>query len=468
MSCKFTCLAIDMGAGSIRGILGRFDNKLTLSEVFRFDNKIIEKDGFERWNLDAIHKGISEGVRKALEVEAGKIDSIAADSWGVDFVLLGGDGLPIEYPVSYRDNRTIGMPEKWVSEFMSKSETFRLSGINFYPFNTLFQLLAMKDAPVWKNTEKALFMSNYVNYYLGGEAVNELSLASTSQIVNIATLDFDKSMAQKLNLNVSLFGKLKERGCVIGKLKPEFGVGNDVKICAVQSHDTASAIESVPAKNQHFAFISTGTWCIVGMISEKAVTSDVALEKGITNEVSSRGKIKVSKNIMGLWLVQKLREVLMPDVPFGEIDKMAMECNYSGMLIDPDDSRLYNPDNMRDVFDILVAESGNRKFSSDAEYFRCAYESLAVSFKSTIEVLEKMHGSKLETVHIIGGGAQSSVLCQLTANATGLPVVAGPVEGAAIGNILWQARACGYINSDAEAADWVNRSFDVRLYNPKV
>jgi rhamnulokinase len=462
---KFTCLAIDMGAGSIRGMLGKFDEKLILTEVFRFDNKIIEKDGHERWDLNAIHKGITTGVQKALK-ENPDIESIAVDSWGVDFVLIGTGGEPLEFPVAYRDSRTNGMQEKWTSEFFSKEETFRRTGINFYPFNSLFQLLSMKGDPIWEKTDKLLFTANYIAYFLSGQAVNELSLSSTSQLMDVNKKDWDTEILDKLGISPCIFGKPMECGNIIGNLKPEFG-NQQVKICLAPSHDTASAIEAIPNETDNFVYIATGTWCIMGMPSETPVTAEIALNGGITNEINTSKKIKVNNNIMGLWLIQKLREVLTPGLPYGEVDKLAAEAK-TKVLINPNDASLYNPENMQTAIDRLIEQQGLPLPTSAGEYFRIAYESLAQSFKQNLDVLVELRGKTFEALHIICGGAQSKMLCQLTANATQLPVYAGPIEGAAIGNMLWQARAMGVFDSESEITKLVKQSFDVKTFLPKI
>jgi len=462
---KFSCLAIDMGAGSIRAMLGVFDQKITISELFRFDNSIVEQNGYERWNLDAIHQGIATCVKKALDSDTPP-SSISVDSWGVDFVLLGHDGKPLGWPIAYRDKRTHGMQEKWDEGYLSKQETFNKTGINYYPFNTLFQLLAMKNHPIWERTDRLLFSANYILYHLSGVAVNELSLSSTSQLLNIGTMDWDQEILSHLGITERLLGKPVECGQIIGKLKPCFNK-NTIDICLVPSHDTAAAIEAIPVKTENYAYISTGTWCIAGMPSDKPITSNLALEAGITNEVSTCHKIKINKNIMGLWLIQKLREVLMPGVGYDKIDLLARNCEWNGVTIDPNNSHFYNPVNMHLAFDQVLEEQGATKFKSAAEYFRCAYESLAKSFYKTLKIMEHLRGKPFEVIHVLGGGAQSELLCQLTANHSRIPVIAGPVEGAAIGNMIWQARAHDFFDSEKEVSDWISRSFQVKTYLPK-
>lgn len=463
---NFSCLAIDMGAGSIRGILGEFGETLKITEVFRFDNQITYRNGHDRWDLPFIENNLREGIKQALKMNPGTIKSIAVDSWGVDFVLIGKDGTPLGLPVAYRDKRTNGMQEKWVSEYLSDEETFTSTGINFYPFNTLFQLLAMKNEPIWGKTDKLLFTANYISYFLSGKAVNELSLSSTSQLLNINTMNWDSFILDKLNICPSILGVPLECGQVMGNLKPEFG-DEEVAISLVASHDTASAIEAIPAETDNYAYIATGTWCIVGMPSKLPITNKLAFETGITNEVNTHGKIKVSKNIMGLWLIQKLREVLMPGVHYDKIDQMASQVPAGIATIDPNDQSLYNPENMHVAFDLLIDQLGKPRFKHPGEYFRCAYESLAKSIKETIEVLQIMRGKPFEVVHLIGGGVKSPFLCQLLANALQLPVIAGPEEGAAVGNLIGQARACEFFQTENEIAPYIKKSFGVKVYQPQ-
>jgi rhamnulokinase len=464
---QFSCLAIDMGAGSIRIMLGEFSDELVLNEVHRFTNEIIVEDGHERWDLDRITKEIRKGLKKALKISAFPIKSVAVDSWGVDHVLLNDNLKPSANPVAYRDKRTNNMQEKWVNEFLSGKETFIRSGINFYPFNTLFQFLSVEDKAEFAEVRAIMFMANYIAFYLSGALNNELSLCSTSQLINIETNTWDNLILEKLDLMPDKFPEPQLCGTVIGKVKPEFEL-RDVNVCLVPSHDTASAIEAIPATTDNYAYISTGTWCIMGMKSKVPITNELAFNEGITNEITTPGNIKVHKNSMGLWLIQKLKDELFPGLSYGELEQQISDFESTGITIDPNDKRLYNPESMKQAFDELLTEGDHQPFENPLEYFWCAYESLAESFKEILDVLINLRNRKFDCLQMLGGGIQSELLCQLSANAIGLEVHAGPVEGATIGNMLWQSVAMGYYSSIEEAHKIVEKSFEIKTYYPAI
>lgn len=462
---KSAYIAIDMGAGSIRIILGKLSDKLSIQEIHRLDNEPLNINNQLHWDLDKIESGISYGIKKALEVSDTEVQSISTDSWGVDFVLLGNNGIPLEFPVSYRDSRTEGMVDLW-ENIMPKKETFNRTGINFYPFNTLFQILSIKDTEIFQSAQKILFTACYINYFLGGKPVNELSLSSTSQMLNTQSKDWDEKILNKLNLTSDKLGKPIKAGTIIGNLKENFGNPN-VRIALSPGHDSASALVALPAENNNFAFLSTGTWCVMGTESNVPFTSELALDNGITNEMTADGKFRPLKNIMGLWLIQRLRKSINPNLSYTEIEEMCQEINTSEYRVDTDNPLFYNPDNMVEAFDIALYNKYQIKLKSPAEYFSCAYNSLAHSFANNLKILEKLRGKQFDAIHMTGGGCQSKILCQLTANKTKLPVHAGPVEGASLGNILYQAIACNQIKSIDEARLIVKNSVEVKSYSPQ-
>jgi rhamnulokinase len=433
----FSCLAVDMGAASIRIVQGIFTDKLVLNEIYRFENHIEWIDGAERWNLGKIVEGITTGIVKAFDQSNVPIESIGVDSWGVDFVLLGKDGTPLEDAISYRDKRTIGMKEKW-NESFSLENTFKKTGINYNIFNTLYQLLSLKGSRQLHETRRILFMADYINYLLSGKAVNELTLSATSQMVNYQSADFDPIILSFLDIQ-SLFGKPVLPGRKLGRLK-NFEL-NNTEVIVVAGHDTACAVAAIPFTNDNAAFISTGTWCIVGMLSDQPLISHKAFELGITNEVTADGKFRPSKNLIGLWLVQQLRVAFGSHNSFSEIEELVSNTPQSAFRIDTSDEGFYNPLNMKVAFDNYFETHFSTKLNSEAEYYRCAYDSLVDSFRKTLTDFEIIRGDKFETIHIIGGGSRSNLLCQLTANVTGKKIIAGPVEAAVIGNLLIQAKA---------------------------
>jgi rhamnulokinase len=315
---QYSCLAIDMGAGSIRIVQGIFGEKLTLHEVYRFDNKIEFNNGHDRWNIEKITSEIIFGINKALKESEIKISSIGIDSWGVDFVLVGKNGKPVEDPISYRDSRTEGMKELW-EQFMSQFETFRLTGINYNIFNSLYQLLSLKGSQQLKTTEMILFMASYIGYVLTGKAVNELSLAATSQMLDCKNLKWDPDILEYLGLQHKYPGQPVRVGFSLGRYK--LVSDYEPEVITVAGHDTASAVAAIPFESENCAFISTGTWCIIGVLSEIAYIDRESFEAGITNEITADGKFRPSKNLMGLWLLQQLRISFGSKNNFREIDE---------------------------------------------------------------------------------------------------------------------------------------------------
>ncbi|MCF8359346.1 MAG: rhamnulokinase [Prolixibacteraceae bacterium] len=460
-----SCLAIDMGAGSIRIVQGVFDNKLTLREIYRFDNSMEYTDGAERWNLKAITGGIMYGIGKAFRESEIPIESIGVDSWGVDFVLLGENGHPLEDPVSYRDGRTKGMREKW-NGLMGEQETFRRTGINYNIFNSLYQLLSLKDSTILKKTKRILFMADYINYILCGVAKNELALASTSQLVNCTTKTWDNEIAGLLGIDTSVFSLPIYPGQELGFLKGIPKLNKQSKVTAVAGHDTACAVAAVPFETNNSAFLSTGTWCILGWLSEKPLLSEEAYNLGITNEIAADGNFRPVKNMMGLWLIQQLRIAFGSAHSYDEIDRMAGAEEPSKHLVDTANPLFYNPDNMKAAFDHFFQQNNMPLPKSEASYYRCAYDSLAASFRKTLLDFEALRGKPFDTVHVIGGGSRSELFCRLTANAMQKKVIAGPVEGAVAGNLLIQYGANESQQTGYAYRDIIRQSVTTKYYMP--
>jgi len=435
----FSCLAVDMGAGSIRIVQGIFSDKFVMTEIYRFENHIEWMDGSDRWNLQKITDGILTGISKAFDQTNVPILSVGVDSWGVDFVLIGEDGKPIGDTVSYRDKRTTGMKEKW-NNLMSDEKTFKLTGINYNVFNSLYQLLSIKDTKQLNQTKRILFMADYINYILSGNAENELSLSATSQMVNFKIADFDPVIVFMLGIK-SLFGKPVLPGKKLGRLT-NFEL-NITEVIVVAGHDTACAVAAIPFTNENSAFISTGTWCIAGMLSNQPLINNRALKMGITNEVTADGKFRPSKNLIGLWLVQQLRAAFESHLFYSEIEELVANEPLSTYLIDTSNETFYNPSSMKLAFDNYFETHFSSTLNTEAEYYRCAYDSLVESFRKTIIDFEELREKAFNTIHLIGGGSQSKLLCQLTANATGKRIIAGPVEAAVMGNLMIQAEALG-------------------------
>ncbi len=464
-SSIFKCVAVDMGASNIRIMLGSITNTdIEYREIYRFANNISEKDGHERWDIELILREIIKGLNLATSESEG-IGSIGVDGWGVDFAVLDASGKLAEWPVSYRDKRTAGMEEKW-QEIMSREETFQRTGINYYIFNTLFQLLSMKDSVKMTETSRILFLPNYVMSVMCGMAVNELTVSSTSQLMNANSRNWDPVILEHLGISSDVMGEICEPGTILGDVDhPDLKMAG-TKAIAVCTHDTASAVVSVPFGEEASVFISTGTWCLIGVETDLPILSNDALEKGFTNERTYGGRYRCLKNIAGLWLVQGLIKSLPVNENYDEIESLARQYDEQLNIVNSDDPLFYNPDNMKEAFDEYFRKTGQKLPGGPGGYFRCAYDSLIFAFRYHIEQLEKMTGQAIETIHLIGGGCQSNYLTGQTTAICQRKVVSGPVEAATIGNILVQAMAMGIIPGLTEARKLVKDSQAVRTFNP--
>ena len=465
-SSIFKCLAVDMGASNVRIMLGSVSHtELEYREIYRFHNTIIEKDGHERWDIEHILHEIIKGLNQAVDVAGGGIASIGVDAWGVDFAMLDASGKLLELPVAYRDKRTAGMEEKWLG-MMSRKETFQRSGINFYIFNTLFQVLSMKDSEKLAACSRILFLPAYVLSALGGKAVNELTISSTSQLLNASSGKWDPVIMEHLGISSETMGEVCAPGTILGDVDhPELEMPG-TKAIAVCAHDTASAVVSVPFGDEASVFISTGTWCLLGIESDQPILSQDALEEGFTNERGYGGSYRCLKNIVGLWLVQGLIKSLPVNEDYDEIESLARKYDKNLNIVNSDDPLFYNPDNMKEAFDEYFHKTGQDLPSEPGGYFRCAYDSLIFSFRYHIEQIEKMTGKTIETIHLIGGGCQSGYLTSQTTAICQRKVVSGPVEAATIGNILVQAMSMGIIPVLKDCRALVKNSMAVHTYYP--
>lgn len=461
----FSCIAVDMGAASIRTITGTIsDNRLLIKEVSRFRNEIKVIKDHERWDIENILNEINKSFSSVFTDDKLQIESIGVDSWGVDFVLLDNNHDLLDIPVSYRDARTKNMQNKWLS-IMSREETFRKTGINFYEFNTLFQLLSIKDEEIIRKTSLILFLPCYVSYRLSGKLFNELTIASTSQLLNVDNNEMNEEILSHLNLSPGHFGKIIEPGTIIGNVNEGFILPPDVKMTAVCGHDTAGAIMAVPSEKRNYAFISTGTWCIAGMVSDAPVLDSFALNNGFTNERGFNNTYRILKNIIGLWLIQGLQISFRHKYNFEKIVEV-LQTTKSKSIILPDDALFFNPTDMKEAFDLFLRRTRQKLPDSPGEYFKIAYDSLCCSFKDNMDKLEKMLNTKIDTIHLIGGGSRSEYLCRQAANITQRKIVAGPVECSAIGNIIVQGIASGKVKNEEEGRIMVKNSFDITEYIP--
>ncbi|MCK5131604.1 MAG: rhamnulokinase [Candidatus Sabulitectum sp.] len=466
---KYSCLALDLGAGSGRLVLGIFaDGKLTLEEVSRFPNNIQHVDGHDRWNPDELAENIKTALSLAKEHETEPL-SIGVDTWGVDYVLLDHSGKPVEQPVAYRDKRTEGRIEKF-TELISKQLLFQKTGINFHRYNTLYQLSAQieENPESIKKTIRLLMMSDYFNYLLSGTCANEFTAASTSQMLNASKRDWDMEILNALKFPSQLVSKPVMPGTHLGEIKPEFRAHNNpVQVIAVGGHDTASAVAAVPATDDNHAFLCTGTWCMMGVEVKVPVCTTTALQKGYSNEGAAGGGFRLLKNLMGLWIIRELQKDIVNQLTYSEMEQAALTAPPCRHLVYPNDPSFFNPASMKKAFNQFFQKTRQAHPVTDAEYISCAYHSLALLYREALDELRSIHKNPIECIHLLGGACHSPLMCQLTASATGLPVYAGPAEGSVTGNLIVQAIALGKIKNLRAGRELIRRSFDIAVYHPE-
>lgn len=467
-------IAVDLGASSGRVILGSVDDdKITLEEIHRFENGPIEQNGALRWDFAKLFDEISTGIEKAIKHINSCVESIGVDSWGVDFGLIGSDGKLLENPYHYRDKRTDGMMDK-AFEAAGKRAVYDSTGIQFMQINTIYQLLSLKlNAPqLLQRTKKILFMADLVSYYLCGEIFGEYTLASTSQLMNMKTGKWAVDLFDKLSLPLDIMPKVVQPGTIVGRLKKEiagkFGCGM-IPVVAVGSHDSACAVASVPAKEKSWAYLSSGTWSLMGVETGKAVINDNTYKYEFTNEGGVVGTIRLLKNITGLWLIQECRRVWKEQgskLSFADLATLAEKAKPFVAVINPNDSRFLAPCDMPAVINSYLKESGQTAITDKGQIIRVVLESLGFCYRRVLEKIEEITKQKIDVLHLVGGGIQNELLCQFTADATGKKVMAGPVEATAMGNIMVQAMATGQIKSVNAGRTLIAKSFDLKMYQP--
>ena len=454
-----TYLAADFGGGSGRIIAGTISNgKLHIEEIHRFTNRLIQLGKHIYWDFPCLFQDMKEGMRLAAK-QGLKINGIGVDTWGVDFGLIDRDGNLLGNPVSYRDKRTIGIPEK-VFNIISKSEHYHRTGIQVMPINTLFQLYSMllEDSPQLTIADRLLFMPDLFNYFLTGIAANEYSISSTSELLNANTHTWDVDLLSQLKIPQHLFGEIRQPGTILGKLKKE-----------IASHDTASAIAAIPASGENYAFLSSGTWSLLGTEMVHPILTEEARIAQFTNEGGANGKITFLRNITGLWILQRLMSEWKQsgeEVDYSDIIEQAKLIKET-VLIDVDAAIFQNPENMTKNIQKYCKERKLTIPQNKAAFVKCICVSLASKYKEAIIEMNRLIPKPIKQLYIIGGGSRNSLLNQLTANATGLPIIAGPAEATAIGNILTQAYAKGDIKSQEEMTQIVINSFDTKTYQPQ-
>jgi rhamnulokinase len=466
-------LALDLGAESGRALLGRFTGeRLELETIRRFPNEPVRLGGILYWDFPRLFGEVLAGIRGAGE----GLDALGVDTWGVDFGLLDERGQLLGNPVHYRDRRTEGMMEAaW--RRVPKAEIFASTGIQFMPINSLYQLLAMVQAgdPRLGAARTLLMMPDLFHRFLCGSLASELTDATTSQCFDPVRHAWAWNLLERLEIPRGMFPDVVEPGTVLGRLTPdvvaEVGPGaSSAVVIAPATHDTASAVAAVPYRpGSRAAYISSGTWALVGVEVPEPVLSPGALACNLTNEGGVDGTFRLLRNVMGLWLLQECRRAWSrqshaPD--YAELVDLAARARPFAAVIDPDDQRFLRSGDMPALIRAFCEETGQTPPDEPGQVVRVVLESLALRFRWVLHHLEQVTGTPLDTVHVVGGGARNPLLCQLTADATGLLVLAGPVEATAAGNLLLQARALGDLSSLTEGRDLVRHSFPLDPYDP--
>jgi len=467
-------LAVDLGATSGRTILASYDGgKVDMEELTRFKHPMLPIAGHIFWNLPGLYHEILEGMKVASEkmkAIGGELKSIGIDTWGCDVAYFNADGTIAGLPYCYRDSHTAGAVEKFCEE-MPKDVVYGKTGIQFMDFNTLFQLHTLKrnGADEIRNASKILFIPDALAYMLTGNAVTESTVASTSQILNPNTGELDADLLEKLDLTVDKFGKLVNPGAVIGKLTKEVrqytGLG-DVPVVAVAGHDTASAVIAVPTPDSDYAYLSCGTWSLLGIESDKPIITEDSFKYNFTNEGGIDGTIRFLKNICGLWVFERCRAELA-DAP-KDISELVALCQDSTCesIINPDDASFANPESMTEAIRSYCKSSGQAEPVSVADFVRVVFRSLANRVAEVLEILKKFSDHPISRLHVIGGGSRNAYLMQFIADDTRLPVVAGPTECTALGNVLVQLRADGMTPTLADMRKVAINSTETKSYFP--
>ena len=466
--------AVDLGATSGRTIIGNIsEGKVILEEVTRFPNNLIQTHGQFYWDIYALYneviRGLKEVARRGLD-----IISIGIDTWGVDFVFIGEDGQILRNPRAYRDPHTFEAMEDYLQNVKSKKELYDITGIQLMNFNSVFQLYAMQKAGnvAMKNARKILFMPDALSWMLTGEAVCEYTIASTGELLDPRTGDLDESLLESVGVSRDMFGRMVKPGEQIGTLTAEIqeitGLGA-VPVYAVGGHDTASAVGAVPAKDENFAYLSSGTWSLMGIETKDAIINDRSYELNFTNEGGIESTTRFLKNICGMWLLERCRKEWGDTVPqdYGTLFGDAIKATGFQSIIDPDDQMFANPVNMEQAIKEYCRKTHQHIPEGYAEVIRCIFDSLALRYREVCEWLKEFAPFDINVLHIIGGGSRNAFLNQFTANATGLRVLAGPQEGTALGNIMVQAKAVGMVKDLWEMRRVIANSLELQEYLPQ-
>ncbi|PLR66434.1 rhamnulokinase [Bacillus sp. UMB0893] len=463
------CLAVDVGASSGRMILGhKQKDKILLEEIHRFENRIVQKNNQFCWNVDEIFNEIKKGLIKCGK-RGIKPESMGIDTWAIDFVLLDKEDTPLTDVVSYRDPRTEGMIEQ-VAKRISKKDLYKTTGIQFLKFNTIYQLYSIKQnkPEVLEKAHTFLMIPDYLHYLLTSVKANEYTNATTTQLVNTYTGKWDRKILEELDLPVKIFQEVYHPKTILGQLKEELvaELGFNMKVILPATHDTGSAVIATQEWEESI-YISSGTWSLIGVEHHSPTCTPKALESNFTNEGGIDCRYRFLKNIMGLWMIQEARRLYGKQYSFAELMKLSGEIEDFNSIVDVNDDRFLNPENMIEEIMNYCRETSQQVPKSPGEVAKCIFDSLVVSYQKAIEEIEEIFERKFNKINVIGGGCQNEVLNQMIANKTKKKVYAGPVEATAIGNIVTQMIALGEIEDLFIAKTIIKNSFEVKTYLPR-
>lgn len=469
---KNAYLAFDFGAESGRAILGSIENnRLHLEEIHRFANGMLNLFGRFHWNIYRLYEEILTSLNLCAE-KGISLKSIAFDTWGVDFALLAPDGSVLGLPFAYRDSHTKqSMPQ--VFETISPEEIYRLTGIAFMQFNSLYQLQALKrdNSPFLQSAKDLLFMPDLFNYMLTGVKKTEFTFATTSQLFNPHTQSWESALFEAIGVSPALMQEVVPPASPIGKLRSDVckktGI-NQTTVTAVASHDTNSAIAAAPAQGENWAYISSGTWSLMGIENKSPIINEQVRKMNFTNEGGIGNSFDFLKNIMGLWLLQQTRKAWSKEkkYDYAELVEISRRAKPFACFVDPDEESFLNPPDMPQAIVEYCRKTGQQPPTEHSAFVRCIFDSLALKYRYVLDQIREAASRQIDKIHVIGGGAQNRLLNQFTANATGVPVVAGPFEATAIGNIMVQALSTGNVSGLSHMRQVVLNSFETETFRP--
>ncbi len=463
--------AVDLGASNGRVMLGKFDgDQIDLEEIHRFPNRAVQVENRQYWDILNIFNAIKDGLCKIGEKN--KIASMGVDTWGVDFGFIDKDGYLMGNPIAYRSQCWDGEMENALN-VVTREEVYQRTGVQFLTPNTLFQLYSLRNSKMMNNAHRFLMMPDLLNYWLTGRIANSYTDATTTQFLNPHNRQYDLDLLKKLNIRTDIFPEIILPGTVLDNVSSQFAKSihkTPFPVVVPACHDTAAAVAATPLKSKLSAYISSGTWSLVGVEVENAIITEKSFMQNFTNEGGVNNTIRFLKNIFGLWLIQECKRKWAEggnSYSWDEIIEGAENAKPLQCVINPDDDLFFNPADMPFEIQQFCRKNGHFVPETHGEIVRCIFESLAMKYRWVIERIQEIAGFEVDCIHIVGGGSQNKFLCQQTANATGKMVYAGPVEAAALGNMLMQAIALGLISSISEARAVIKKSFVIQEYEPK-